>query len=264
MIQLTTNLSDALTDLLRTDDAPIDAIEVGPWYTTRQICQFQAQFPGWQFHFHAGNVIAKRGLTSGTIKRLKAYLQCTKSPWASCHITLLPPGYVWLALRFGWYLPPPNMARAAGRFVRQVTDLARAIDVPIILENMPAPPDAKKRYAFDADADLIDVILEKTHCKMLLDLAHARVAAANQEMDVYDYLGLLPLNKVVQIHVSGPRMHRGHLCDAHEPLGEVDYALLEWVLGRTKPHIVTLEYFKEREPLREQLMRLKGMLISRS
>jgi uncharacterized protein (UPF0276 family) len=258
--QLTTQLSDALIGLIQADHAPIDAIEVGPWYSAEQVCQVQAQLAGWQFHFHAGNLITRIGPMPRITRQLEAYLRCTQSPWISCHLTLLRPGYIWLALRLGWYLPPPNTAKAAKRFVRRVSGLARTIKVPIILENMPVPPDGKGRYAFDSDPDLINEILAKTGCKMLLDLAHTRVAAANKGIDVYDYLDRLPLEEVVQIHVSGPRMHDGYLRDVHEPLQEIDYALLEWVLARVKPQVLTLEYFKERKLLHEQLSRLRNML----
>jgi uncharacterized protein (UPF0276 family) len=263
MIQLTANLSDALLDLFQSDGAHVsaalvDAVEVGPWFSLAQIHRFQSQLPGWQFYFHAGNAV----MALGTARRLKAYLRATAGPWTSCHLSLLRPGYIWLALRWGWYLPSPNVPRAVDRFVRRVAALARAVDLPILLENMPAPPDEKGRYAFDADPDIINEILARTGCHLLLDLAHARVAAAGQGLDVHDYLALLPLDKVLQIHVSGPGMRDGHLRDLHEPLQEVDYALLDWVLARTRPQVVTLEYFKERQPLHEQLTRLRGMLES--
>jgi uncharacterized protein (UPF0276 family) len=256
MTQLSANLSNALVDLIQTDGSLIDAIEVGPWYSTRQICRFQTQLPGWQFYFHAGSVV----MAPWGARRLKAYLRATTGPWTSCHLSLLRPGHIWLALRWGWYLPPPNVPRAVDRYVRRVAALARAVDLPILLENMPAPPDPKGRYAFDADPGIINEILARTGCHLLLDLAHARVAAAGQGLDVHDYLALLPLDRVQQIHVSGPGMRDGHLRDLHEPLQEVDYALLDWVLARTRPQVVTLEYFRDRRPLHEQLTRLRGML----
>ena len=64
-----------------------------------------------------------------------------------------------------------------------------------------------------------------------------------------EYLKQLPLHKVRQIHLSGPRPRSGYLYDAHEAMGEEDYALLEWALGQTDPEVVTLEYFREREAL---------------
>jgi hypothetical protein len=80
------------------------------------------------------------------------------------------------------------------------------------------------------------------------------------ELDVYDYLSCLPLDRVVQIHVSGPRVRNDRLADVHEPLQEIDYAVLDFVLARTHPQVVTLEYIRERDVLREQLFRLGGVL----
>jgi hypothetical protein len=50
------------------------------------------------------------------------------------------------------------------------------------------------------------------------------------------------------------------LVDAHEPLQEVDYALLDDVLARTRAQVVTLEYIRERKALLQQLVRLRALL----
>jgi uncharacterized protein (UPF0276 family) len=84
------------------------------------------------------------------------------------------------------------------------------------------------------------------------------------EDDVHSYLADLRLERVVQIHVSGPRMRDGRLVDAHEPLEETGYALLDRVLARTQPQVVTPEYIREREALLRQLVRLRGMIRSGS
>ncbi len=260
MMKLSANLSEALIDLIQNDSITLDAVEIGPWYSIKQIRQFQARLPEWTFYFHPGNVIMQSSIIPGSVRQLKRYLQCTQSPWASCHISLLMPGYIRLALQFGWYLPPPNVIKASQRFIRQVTKLASKIDVPIILENMPTPPDKNKRFAFNSEPALINDIIEQTNCAMLLDLAHARIAAAMRGIDVYDYLIALPLHRVIQIHISGSRKINGYLQDTHEPLEEIDYAILEWILERTVPQMITLEYFKAREPLREQLLRLHQVI----
>lgn len=94
----------------------------------------------------------------------------------------------------------------------------------------------------------------------LLDLAHARVTASVFDLDVHEYLTSLPMEKVVQIHVSGPRFKNGHLYDTHEDLQDDDYLLLEWVLRHTIPQMVTLEYFKDRQKLYKQLIRLQEII----
>ena len=119
-------------------------------------------------------------------------------------------------------------------------------------------------YDFEVQTERITEVLEGAECGFVLDIGHARVSAAVLGVDVYDYLRDLPLNRVVQVHVSGPRMRDGRLVDAHESLQETDYALLDFVLDRTQPQVVTLEYTRKRESLQEQLFRLRGILDSRN
>ena len=103
-------------------------------------------------------------------------------------------------------------------------------------------------------------MLEEAECGFLLDIGHAHVSAEVLGVDMHDYLSSLPLHRVVQVHVSGPRMRYGRLVDAHEPLQEIDYELLDFVLERIQPQVVTLEYIREREALQEQLFLLRGLL----
>ncbi|MBN1579865.1 MAG: DUF692 family protein [Anaerolineae bacterium] len=258
MVQLSTNLSDSLLELIRHDEVPVDAVEVGPWFSVQQIRQYRQMLPKLPFIFHGGDLIEQVDLIPGAIARIAAYLRCTESPWISMHITMWLPGMVWLMLRRGWRMPLPDPDRATRRFARQVKKLARAINMPVLLENTePLPFDG---YDFEVYAERITKVVEQTECGLVLDIAHARVSAAALELDVYDYLSCLPLDRVVQLHISGPRVRNNRLVDAHEPLQEIDYAVLDFVLARTHPRVVTLEYIRERDALREQLFRLGGVL----
>ena len=262
MIQLTTDLSDPLLELIRNNEAPIDAVEVGPWFTVQQIRDYRQTLPQLPFYFHGGDLIERVGLIPGTVSRIVDYLHCTDSPWASMHITMWLPGMLWLMLRRRWRMPLPNLERATQRYIQRVRKLARSIHVPVILENIdPLPFDG---YDFEVQTERITQVLEETESGFLLDTGHARISAAVLGIDVYDYLGGLPLNRVVQVHISGPRMRDGRLADAHQPLQEIDYALLDFVLKRTRPQVVTLEYIREREALREQLFRLRSILDARN
>ena len=136
--------------------------------------------------------------------------------------------------------------------------LAAAIPVPLILENLDYCPGGA--YEHICEPDFIAAVLNETDAGLLLDLAHARVSAARLGLPIEDYLGQLPLERVRQLHISGPRSRDGVLFDAHESLLDEDYALLEWVLRRTQPLALTLEYNREEAGLREQLIRLRGVL----
>ena len=134
----------------------------------------------------------------------------------------------------------------------------RGLDLPILIENMPAFP--TRKYAFETSAETISEILTRTGADLLLDLAHARVVASVFGLDVHDYLGSLPLEEVRQIHTSGPRAKGGVLHDAHEELAEEDYRLLAWALERCDPEVMTLEYFKDKHRLGEQLVRIRELV----
>lgn len=258
MIKLTTNLSEPLLALVRDGEVLVDAVEVGSWFSARQIREYRRALPEMPFTFHGGDLIDRVGLIPGAVSRIRAYLDCTASPWASMHITMWPPGMVWVMLRHGWRMPLPNKDRATRRYIRQVRKLARAIPVPVTLENTePLPFDG---YDFEVEADRIAEVLEQTGCGFVLDIAHARVSAEVMGVDIRDYLRDLPLDRVVQLHVSGPRVQEGRLVDVHETMQRIDYELLRFVLARTSPEVITLEYIRDREALREQLLQLRSVL----
>ena len=260
MIKLTTNLSDPLLELIHDGLAPIDAVEVGPWFSVPQICNYRQMLPGYLFYFHGGDLIERVGLIPGATSKIAAYLNCTSSPWVSMHITMWLPGMVGLMLRRGWRVPLPNPEQATRWFIRRVKRYVQSAPTPVLLENVtPLPFDG---YDFEVRPERIAQVLEQTRCGFVLDIGHAQVSAATLGIGVCDYLGDLPLDRVVQIHISGPRMREGHLVDAHEPLQETDYALLNYVLERTQPQVVTLEYIRERQALQEQLSRLRGIVDS--
>jgi uncharacterized protein (UPF0276 family) len=258
VIRLTTDLSDPLLELIHGGQAPIDAVEVGPWFTVQQIHAYRQKLPALPFYFHGGDLIERVGFIPGAISRIASYQRCTASPWVSLHITLWLPGTVWLMLRHRWRIPLPDPDHATRRFIGQVTRLRRSIGTPVLLENTEPLP--FEGYDFEVQPGRITEVLEKTDCGFVLDTGHARVLAAVLGMDVHTYLSNLPLNRVMQVHVSGPRVRDGRLVDAHESLQEMDYALLDFVLARTRPQVVTLEYIRQRDVLQEQLLRLRETL----
>lgn len=258
MPELTADYSPALVNLIESDEAPIDGIEVGPWFSSDQICQFQRRLSDWQFYFHAGSYLSRVKFRPGAILGLKRYHEITQSRWVSLHIELLPLYVYWLGAHLGINLPPPDAKKAAARFVRTLNRLQADLDLPIILENLASLPARKYNYA--ADTDVLTKIIKTAGAGLLLDLAHARIAASFQDVDLKTYISRLPLECVKQIHVSGVRERDGHLYDAHESLVQDDYTLLEWALTECKPEMVTLEYFRERPALREQLYHLREIV----
>ena len=258
MLKLAANLSDPLISLIEAGDVPFDMIEVGPWYSVDSICESKQKYPDFQFLYHGSNQIIGVGFKPRTIPHIRSYIECTQSPWVSMHISLLLPG-VWLMYRrLGWIMPPLPIEWSFGLYLRRASRLQRAIKVPLILENMPGLP--FPGYELESNPDTIRRILYADSYNLLLDIAHARVAADIHNIDVYTYLARLPLDRVIQLHISGPCVQDGKLSDAHEVLQDEDYKILEWVMTQTKPEVLTLEYYRERNALSDQLKRLRSII----
>ena len=258
MPKLTVNHSPALEELLRAGDAPVDGIEVGPWMDPERIRALHADLPDLPIQFHAGGMLVRNRGRAGLLERFAEYHACTQSAWVSLHIELLPNWVFRLGTRLNLYLPPPPIERARSTFLHEMQDAREMVHLPFLLENMSSLN--REKYAFATDPALIGELITSTDAGLLFDIAHARLAASYRGMAVEEYINALPLERVRQVHVSGPRTKNGALYDAHESMQDEDYALLEWVLGRCTPEVVTLEYHRQREPLREQLHRLREMI----
>lgn len=259
MCNLSTNLSRSLIKLLEVDQTIVDAVEVGPWLSTQKIQDFRQQRPDLPIFLHFNNLISRLRWIPGTRKSLSDYLRVTQSRWLSFHFSHLPPGYAWAANRLGIYLPPPDYERSSQLFMAELERL-KNFHLPLLIENMPSFRSLK--YRFEIETKNIAGILKSAGADFLLDIAHAQVAASVLKMDVHQYLDDLPLQKVLQIHVSGPRPKNGILYDAHEELQEEDYRLLKWVLERSKPEVVTLEYFRQKDILERQLKCLRKLILA--
>jgi uncharacterized protein (UPF0276 family) len=98
-----------------------------------------------------------------------------------------------------------------------------------------------------ADPEVFSQVIQDTGCMLLLDLAHARITAHTLGVKVQDYIHALPLERLVEMHVTGIRTLSGVLTD-HFELGEDDWSTLVWALEQigTKawhtPEIVAFEY----------------------
>ena len=259
-IQLASSMCSALVELIHADDAPIDRIEIGPWFTVDAIHDLHQQLPDWKFHLHDGDLHNNFGTLDPVIEQMRAQHAVTDSPFLSLHITLMFRGMVRIR-KFGVPFPRLSHQFMTKRLIRRIKKVREGLNKPVILENMPGFP----KYTVEAQPNRITAICEATDCDLLLDLGHARCAADNLNMDIYTYLLSLPLERIKQIHAHGPRIGRwDKLEDTHEPMQSIDYELLTWLLERCHPQIVTLEYWKDKTAIREQLYRIREIINQKS
>lgn len=227
-----------------------------PFHSPRQIERMRRDYPGLPFQFHASDTF-RAFWSARQLHRYHAI--CHESRWISIHLAITPAWAVFTALRLGIRLPALSSEKGVKRLIEKIRGLKRKTTLPVILENMPVS--AVLGNHDESNPRLIRDVMMKTGCQMLLDLAHARVAADFHGLQVREYIQALPLSAVRQIHISGVRRKEGQLFDAHETLQAFDYELLAWVLNRTKPEALTLEYFLDDwDALREMLSRLHEVL----
>lgn len=255
-IELASSMCPALVDLIRADNAPIDRIEIGPWFTVEAINDLHQQLPECIFHLHDGDIHNRYGSLKSAIQQMQAQHAVTDSPFVSLHITLMFPGMVRIR-KYGVPFPRLSHQYMTQRLSKRIKAVREGLGKSVILENMPGFP----KFTVEADPKRIKSICEATDCDLLLDLGHARCAADNLNMDIYEYLSALPLASIQQVHVHSPHIGRwGKLADTHDVMQEVDYDLLRWVLVRCRPQIITLEYWKDKSAIREQLQTLREII----
>ena len=156
------------------------------------------------------------------------------------------------------------------RLVAGVQAVRLHLSIPLLVENIPYHG-CFGAVRLAAMPEAFWQVVEATGAGLLLDSSHLRCTAYNLGVRVRAYARALPLAHVREIHVSGPRLIDGILTDCHHALTAEDYELLEWLLGETRPEIVTLEYggtgelFETPErndplDLEAQLSRLRAMI----
>jgi uncharacterized protein (UPF0276 family) len=138
-------------------------------------------------------------------------------------------------------------------FLSAVRQVKAEIGLPLVLENFPYYS-FWVHYKLCADPGFITRICTEGDCGFLLDIAHARCSAWFFQMDLLSYLSALPLDRTKEIHLAGVQTRAEGMIDTHTKLEEDDYVVLNRVLARTDPEIVTIEY----GGMPDQIMNLQG------
>lgn len=143
------------------------------------------------------------------LKRLKALVRRTGTPWLSDHLCwgsvdgrythdLLPMPYTFEA------------ARLTAEKIRQVRDF---VEVPVVVENVSSY--AEFHVSEMEEWEFLNEVVERADCGILLDVNNIYVSAFNHGFDPRVYLAAVPFDRVVQMHVAGHTNHGTHVIDSH-------------------------------------------------
>lgn len=198
----------------------------------------------------------------GWPERLRWAIQLTRTPWFSMHL-----GFASEQVRFDNHMLPVSEPLERGELMArlvEVTNEARLhCPLQVLLENLDYCPEGA--YEHVCDPSFIAEVVGMTGSGLLFDTAHWRVSGSWLGYDPIDALELMPMERVVELHVSSPRPFddgSGKLDDCHEAMGDDDYRLLDAVLERSNPRAVTLEYSRDPDRMREHIARLRSILAT--
>ncbi len=233
-------------------------LETGGPLTASAVAEFRER--RWLLHNSVWNwslahpqALAQQDVLAAT----ESALEQTRAPWLSVHL-----GFSADAVTFqgGFQTASATLGRETlvSRLTANISALKASVNVPLLLENLDY--NATGAYEHICEPVVIRTVLEATDTQFLLDLSHAQVSASRLGFALDDYLAQLPLARVRQLHVNGPRPVGEALADVHETLRPVDYRLLESILEQTDPWAVTLEYGHDAGALLSQLDQLQAIL----
>jgi uncharacterized protein (UPF0276 family) len=206
-----------------------------PWQKQQELELLAAHFP---IIPHGINLSlgSAEGLDAEYLGKLAALIKQLNPPWWSDHICFTKAG----GIDIGHLSPLPYTKEAVEVLCRNIAEVRRWIDVPLILENityMVTLPGAEM-----TEAQFLAEVVERADCGLLLDVTNLYTNAVNHGYDVDNFLQELPWERVVQLHFVGGHWHDGLLIDSHSQSTPVEvWQLMDAVLAKVAIKGIVLE-----------------------
>jgi uncharacterized protein (UPF0276 family) len=184
--------------------------------------------------------------TDGTLDAIGREAERTRTPWIGEHLAFI----IADGLQMDTAAPPTALTytvcpQLSEEVVERVADnlasLQARFDAPLIVENSP------QYFEIPGSTmpmvDFIGAVLSRCDVGLLLDLSHFLITMLNTGGDAAREIGRLPLDRVVEVHISGLNVQSGVVWDDHAtPAPPLVFDLLARVLERALPRAITLEY----------------------
>lgn len=185
-----------------------------------------------------------------TVASVKSWTEKTRTPWLGEHLAFVTaeraeasvPGDNFSgAYDVGYSVNPPANAASLEQVLRAVEVYEKRLDVPILLENSPVyftPPGSTM-----TQIEFIREICSHSSARLLLDLTHFYITSQSLGFDPLREILSLPLERVVEVHISGVDLQDGVYWDDHTKRApEIVFDLLALLLAKCQLRAVTLEY----------------------
>lgn len=181
-----------------------------------------------------------------TVSAVAAMASALHTPWIGEHLAFISAAALDDAASkpahtLSYTICPQLSMEVVERVAANITALQPQLPAPLILENPPqyftVPGSTMSMSEFVA------AVLERSEADLLLDLTHFLITSLNMGADPIQDLERLPLERVVEVHISGLGRQSGVYWDDHSVLAPPDiFDLLERTLKRARPKALTFEY----------------------
>jgi uncharacterized protein (UPF0276 family) len=183
-----------------------------------------------------------------TLKAIECEATRTRTPWIGEHLAFISADPLEAAAMhetapttLTYTVCPQLSEETVARVAENLVHLQSRFNVPVILENSPQYFDVPGSTM--SMTDFIGAVVNRCGVGLLLDLTHFVISMVNTGRKATKEIERLPLEQVVEIHISGLNFQSGVAWDDHAvPATETVFGLLERVLTRARPRAVTLEY----------------------
>lgn len=166
-------------------------------------------------------------LNSEYLKKLKALMDWVNPAWVSDHLC-------WTGVAHKNthdLLPLPYTEESLKHIVQRIQQVQDRLGRRIALENPSTYLEFK--HSTMAEAEFIAAMAQAADCHLLLDVNNVYVTCYNHRLDAQAYLDALPMERVIQIHLSGHSNKGTHIVDTHDDhvIDEV-WRLYQYVVNR--------------------------------
>jgi uncharacterized protein len=171
------------------------------------------------------------------LKRLKALVKRTKTPWLTDHLC-------WGSID-GHYshdlLPMPYTFEAVKQTAQKIREARDFLEVPIAVENVSSY--AEFHLSQMTEWEFLNEVVEAADCGILLDVNSIYVSSCNHGFDPHAYIDNVIHERVTQIHLAG-HTDAGHcLLDTHDhPVSDPVWQLYAKLIERAGPTATLLEW----------------------
>ncbi|MCA9319101.1 MAG: DUF692 domain-containing protein [Planctomycetes bacterium] len=171
------------------------------------------------------------------LKQLKALVERIGARWLGDHVC-----WSGVAGQHGHDLYPiPYHEESLAHCVRRVRTIQDFLERPLVLENPSTY--ATFRQSTMPEEVFLARLAEESDCALLLDVNNVYVTCRNNDLDPLAYLGAIPMDRVVQIHLAGHTDKGTHCIDTHDgPVIEAVWDLYREVQSRAGDRATLLEW----------------------